>query len=94
VSGPGKSGPMSAEERRRRAELLDDDAWIRESRRTLADLARYLRKKLADESLDPVVAIGAYRALAETVNDRDSILEGDDDPAPTTTPTSGEGGSR
>lgn len=69
----GKRGPRSDADTIAVVASPDDD-WALAARRTLAKIARYIDERIDDGSLDPLIAIGAFRTLSSAVNDRDAVL--------------------
>lgn len=64
-----------------KANLAASNDWVEESRAALIDLAHFIRQKARAGELTTLEAIGAYRALGDAMNDRDSIMGDDEESA-------------
>lgn len=71
---PGKRGPVSDAKAIAAIEALDID-WARATRHALVALSEYIVDAVQRGTLDPLVAVGAFRALSSAVNDRDAVVE-------------------
>lgn len=79
---PAKKKPTKKTKKKPRASAKgkaalarDSEAWVREYRATLSELAVRVRKAAKDGDMSPLEMVGAMRAMAEAVNDRDGILQ-------------------
>lgn len=75
----GKRGPKSdaaaiAEARALMPDPGEED-WAREARRALVKLARFAADQAEDGKLDPLIAVGMFRTLAQAVNVREAIVD-------------------
>lgn len=53
---------------------LDLD-WARASRRALVRLSEFIVEQVEAGTLDPLVAVGAFRTLSSAINDRDAVVD-------------------
>lgn len=73
-TAPGKRGPVSDARAIAAIEALDID-WARSARHALVALSEYIVDAVKRGTLDPLVAVGAFRTLSSAINDRDAVVE-------------------
>lgn len=81
----GRRGPTSDAFAIAEAHALVPDPgeqdWMVAARRALVKIATYVSTKADDGELDPILAISAFRTLAQAVNVREAIVEPPEKPA-------------
>lgn len=73
-----KRGPVSDAEAIARVHALaraHPDDWADKARKALGELADFIVRKINLGELDPMIAIGAFRTLAQAVNVREAVVE-------------------